>query len=97
MRAIVTRAELAQLLEDWRDGRLSMPDVHLWAEERYAVSSFEPEDEVVNEILSILDMLHIDALSRSDAAALREILARVGTDAKHANDAWAAHLSHRDR
>src|SRR4029453_17069786 len=73
--SLVTRIELEQLLSDWRAGTLSAAVVHDWAAERYAVSSFEPEDAGTNEGFSELDILDRNLLAAEDAPALQKWLA----------------------
>ena len=70
----VTRSDVAKKLCEWRDGRLSRKDIHLWATELYARSTFEPADAVVNQVLTLLAVLEVDHLHRLDAPRLLEML-----------------------
>ena len=69
---IIRRDEVIQILQKWLGGELSAKAVHDWAVDRHAVSSFEAEDEVVNEVLSALDMLDINLTTVQDVPALLE-------------------------
>jgi hypothetical protein len=68
----IYRDEVSQVLKKWQDGELSAKDVHHWAVDRYAMPSYEAEDEVVNEVLSELDMLDIYLITVQDIPALLE-------------------------
>ena len=70
----VTRTEVRRVLSDWEGGCVSASEVHSWAERRYAVEGSEAEDEVVNEVLSLLDALDVNLTAAADIPALRRLL-----------------------
>ena len=49
-------------------------EVHAWAEARYAVQSFETEDEIVNEVLAALDLLDINLTTTDDIPTFLRVL-----------------------
>ncbi|RMD85738.1 MAG: hypothetical protein D6815_01200 [Candidatus Dadabacteria bacterium] len=63
---VITRNEIRSILLSWKRGEMSSAEVHDWGEQRYAVDGFEPEDEIVNEILSNLDILDINLVTPED-------------------------------
>jgi hypothetical protein len=80
---IVTRGDIVEILEAWQAGTIGPRDVHEWAEERYASSKFEAEDEVANEVLSNLDSLDINLTTVEDAPIFLRVL-RLPHDASDA-------------
>ena len=66
----ITRAEVRAVLEAWQRDELTARTVHDWAQDRYAASAFEAEDDVVNEVLAKLDTLDINLITTADAPAL---------------------------
>ena len=66
----ITRAEIALVLERWTTGQLDAREVHAWAEARFAVDAYEPEDEVANEVLACLDMLDMNLVIAQDVPTL---------------------------
>lgn len=70
----ITRAALKEVLERWRHKELSHCEVHEWAEARYAVSAFDSEDDVTNEVLAALDMLDVNVTTETDIPHLLEAL-----------------------
>jgi hypothetical protein len=71
---IVTANHICSVLEAWAEGSMSEADVHAWAEDRYAVSTYEPETDGVNEVLAKLDQMNMNLLMRYDVPLLREAL-----------------------
>jgi hypothetical protein len=63
------------VLRAWQAGDLGPEEVHLWAEDRYAASTFEPEDEIVNEVLAHLDILDINLTTLEDVPTFLRMLA----------------------
>jgi len=78
---IVTRVALREVLEGWRHQELSHCEVHEWAEARYAVSAFDPEDDVTNEVLAALDMLDVNVTTEADIPYLLAALSAVSCEA----------------
>jgi hypothetical protein len=75
---VISRQEVRALLERWQRGETVASQVHIWAEDRHAVSAFEPEDEVVNELLGQLDMLNLNLITAEDVPALLRALDDLG-------------------
>ena len=73
-RPFVTRADLRLLLSRWQTGELPAASIHEWAEERFATDRWEPEDDVVNEVLGTLDMLDINLVTIDDIPVLLKAL-----------------------
>jgi hypothetical protein len=71
---ILTRNELRQVLLDWQAGNLQSRDVHDWATDRHAVSTYEPEDEIVHVVLGELDMLDLNLTTTDDVPVFLQIL-----------------------
>jgi hypothetical protein len=71
---IVTRGDIIHVLEAWQAGTIGPRDVHEWAEERYASSNFETEDDVATEVLSNLDCLDINLTTLEDAPTFLRML-----------------------
>ena len=74
MATVINRDDLRSILRDWIAGRLSSTQVHEWAEARYATHTFEAEDDVVNVVLSDLDMLDLNLRTAEDAPILLQAL-----------------------
>ena len=70
MTTTITRGEVRAVLQAWQRDELTARKVHDWAEDRYAASAFEPEDEVVNEVLAKLDTLDMNLTTTADVPAL---------------------------
>src|SRR6478672_6210615 len=68
--AVVTADIVESKLRQWQAGELSAAEVHDWAEKTYAVSSWEPESDAVNEVLAELDMLDMNLVMPDDIPAL---------------------------
>ena len=66
----ITREQVRSTIEAWQRSEMTAAQVHAWAEDRYAASAFEPEDDVVNEVLARLDMLDLNLTIVDDAPAL---------------------------
>ena len=60
----VTREELQDVLLKWQKGTVKPIDVLEWAETRYELE--ELQDEVVIEILTLLDSLHLSRITVED-------------------------------
>jgi hypothetical protein len=77
---LVFRTDLRELLESWQLGLTNAKDVHTWAELRYAVDEWKPEDTVVNELVACLDTLDMNLITPDDVpvflAALKIPLGR---------------------
>src|SRR2546430_9210523 len=71
---IISREDLRSVLEGWQNGSLRPRDVQAWAEERYLVPDFEPEDEVTDEILAHLDILDINLTTLEDVPVFLKML-----------------------
>ena len=96
MSPLVTRSELRHLLSSWQAGALSAAAVHAWAEARYAVSSFEPEDEAVNEVLANLDKLDMNLITVEDVPALQQLLGDNAESLERALASYDAYFSRVD-
>jgi hypothetical protein len=66
----VSRNDVRTMLQGWLQGDITRQAVHDWATDRFAVSDYESEDDVLNEVLQVLDMLDIDLLNPSDIPSL---------------------------
>ncbi|HJW71888.1 MAG TPA: hypothetical protein VJ486_03460 [Geothrix sp.] len=71
---IVSRKDLRLLLTRWQSGEVAAPEVHQWAEDRFATDIWVPEDDVVNEVLGTLDMLDINLVIVEDIPVLLQAL-----------------------
>jgi hypothetical protein len=74
MAGLITRDDLRSLLTAWQAGNHSAADIHSWAEARFAVSAWECEDDVANEVLAQLDMLDMNLVTRDDIPDLLAML-----------------------
>ena len=79
MNRMVTRADLITILNGWQQGHLSAAEVHAWAEARYLPGDFDVDDEedsgsAAVEVLSRLDMLHINLMTPEDIPHYLELL-----------------------
>ncbi|MDP3731132.1 MAG: hypothetical protein Q8R34_01410 [bacterium] len=70
----ISKNDLKNILEQWQSGSIGADEVHKWAEERYAVSGWETDSEVTNEVLGELDMLDMNLLIKEDADSFLSIL-----------------------
>jgi hypothetical protein len=75
---MISRQEVRALLERWQRGEITAFQVHTWAEDRHVVSAFEPEDDVVNQVMGHLDMLDISLITAEDVPALLRALDDLG-------------------
>lgn len=91
---IVPREDVVDLLQRWSRGSVTAQFVHEWAVARYAVSSYEPESTVVNEVLGALDMLDVNLTVPADIPAFLDALAlppdQAGEAAKLLERQWAS-------
>jgi hypothetical protein len=78
---LLTRADLATVLTQWLDGRLTAHQVHEWAEERAGNDTFDVDDwegiesnSVANEVLRALDMLDMNLMLPDDIPFYLEFL-----------------------
>jgi len=73
---VVTREDIIRILVAWQAGELGAKEVHAWAEDRYATSNFEieEEDEVAQEVLSNLDCLDVNLTTLEDVPTFLEML-----------------------
>jgi hypothetical protein len=92
MSGVVTRGDLRGLLEDWQSGKRTAAEVHDWAEARYAVNAWDPEDEVTNEVLAALDMLDMNLLTTDDVPILQAMLQLPPDQAERAAELLDAHF-----
>ncbi len=72
---LVSRDEVRRILLRWKSDELSEQQVYDWANDRWAVEEVLPEDDVVAEILSSLDILDINQITKDDVPAFIEALA----------------------
>jgi hypothetical protein len=75
MAEVVTRQEIIELLNSWRAGKLDAQYVYDWANQRYATEHWNAEDDIVNEVLSELDILDINLITTDDIPVFMEVLA----------------------
>ena len=80
MTTVITRAALSHLLEQWRRHEVTHGQVHAWAEARYAVSAYTPEDEVANEVLAALDILDMNITTDAEVPYLLAALQAADAD-----------------
>jgi predicted RNA methylase len=92
MSGLVTRDDLRTVLEDWESGKRMAGEVHEWAEARYAVSAWDCEDDVANEVLAALEMLDMNLLTRDDVPVLRAMLELPTEQATRAAELLDAHF-----
>jgi hypothetical protein len=69
---MLTREELRSVLVDWQSGVLLPLEVLEWSEREVALDA--PTDEVTKEILSRLDILHLNLVTADDIPALLQAL-----------------------
>ena len=94
--ALITRSDLKSVLAAWQSGRMSAPDVHRWAEARFAVDAWDCEDDVANEVLAQLDMLDMNLIIKDDVPSLLAMLEAPAGDAASALDQFEGRLSAED-
>lgn len=70
----ISREDIIKVLVAWQTGAIGPTEVHEWAEERYASSNFEPEDDVTSEVLSNLDCLDINLTTLEDVPTFLQML-----------------------
>lgn len=80
MATTITRADVRDVLVQWQRQELSHARVHEWATDRYAVSEFECEDEVTNEVLAALDNLDVNVTTQADIPYILEALGAASGD-----------------
>ena len=68
--AVVTADIVESKLRQWKTGQVSAAEVHDWAEKTFAVDSWEPESDAVNEVLAELDMLDMNLVIPDDIPVL---------------------------
>jgi hypothetical protein len=76
----INRADVREVLLRWQRQELSHACVHDWATARYAVSAFECDNEVTNEVLAALDMLDVKVTTDADIPCLLKALDAVSGD-----------------
>src|SRR6478672_10026068 len=91
-RKIVTREELRIIIRAWECGAYTPNEVHAWAEERYASSHYEPEDEIANEVLAQLDMLAINLTTLEDVETFFAMLALPSSEVERASAILQRHM-----
>jgi hypothetical protein len=80
---ILTREEVAKMLRDWAEGRVTAREVHNWAEELFPGSEdveYEDWDEnddnsVISAVLGELDMLDMNLRTAEDVPIYLDFLA----------------------
>jgi hypothetical protein len=70
--SILTREKLRSVLVDWQAGALQPLEVLEWAEESVELES--QSDEVIKEILSRLDILHLNLVTVEDVPVFLQVL-----------------------
>ena len=88
----VSRNDLLEVLESWRLHRTIAKDVQAWAEARYGLDDWEPEDAVVNEILARLDALDMNLITPDDVPAFLEALSVPANRSQEAIDGIDRHF-----
>jgi hypothetical protein len=74
MPCIALRSEIESILRRWQSGELTHVEVFDWANNRFCTSQWDPEDEIVNEVLSELDTLNINLTTADDISHLLGLL-----------------------
>lgn len=74
MTNIITRSEIENLLRCWQSGELTHQQVFDWANDRFATSLWDTEDEIANEVLAELDTLNINLTTTEDIPYLLQLL-----------------------
>ena len=84
----VTRAQISEILEKWRDGALNASEVLAWAQKQNDEDA-SAEDPLTEKILKELDILQINLLTQGDAGVLGQILhdPTIGNDNEKITDA----------
>lgn len=79
---IITRNDLRELLNRWKEEQITAPDVQAWAEARYQHDDWDCEDGVTNEVLAQLDMLDMHGITTKDISRLlRELESKMADEA----------------
>jgi hypothetical protein len=68
----VTKEELRNVLHKWQAGNLEPQEVLEWAEDHYDLATLK--DEVVVEILTCLDTLHLNLVTVEDVPTFLKML-----------------------
>ena len=66
---VTTRTETLQLLNDWLAGKISPREVWGWASEVKA-AQYQPEDELVRDVIDVLEQLPADLIILEDAEVM---------------------------
>ncbi|MBI3805686.1 MAG: hypothetical protein HY282_18195 [Nitrospirae bacterium] len=74
MAQTIRRKDIQKVLIGWQKGKLTAKEVHAWAEDRYAAYNWDPEDDVVNEVLGRLDLLNMTLTTPEDIPAFLQTL-----------------------
>lgn len=74
MMNIITRFEIENLLRRWQSGELTHQQIYDWANDRFATSKWDAEDEIVNEVLAELDNLNMNLTTPKDIPHLLHLL-----------------------
>jgi hypothetical protein len=93
MPQVVTRQEIIELLNSWQAGKLDAQFVYDWANERYSTEHWSAEDDIVNEVLSELDILDINLTTTDDIPVFLEVLALPPEKVSEATGRLKAHAS----
>ncbi|MES2151740.1 MAG: hypothetical protein V4508_18330 [Pseudomonadota bacterium] len=70
----ITAVDIEHILNQWASRKLSEPQVHAWAEDRFCTSTYEGESEAVNEVLSRLDTMNMNLTTAEDIPAFKAAL-----------------------
>ena len=74
MAKITTMQEIRELLQRWQIGDLNHKSVYDWANERYASSRWDTEDEIVDHVLTELYTLDVNLTTAEDIPHLLNLL-----------------------
>ncbi len=90
---IISRGEVAKVLKDWQEGKLSSREIHDWANDLFLNDNVEYEDwesdnSITNEVLGALDMLGMNLVLPEDTPIYLEFLA---TPKGHFANGYAAY------
>jgi hypothetical protein len=71
---ITTRQEVRKLLQRWQTGDIDHKFVYDWANERYANTHWDTEDEMVDQVLAELFTLDVNLITSEDIPHLLNLL-----------------------
>lgn len=70
MSQTLRRSDVAFALNEWAAGVVTNEQVFNWANARFSVEAWEPEDGAVNEVMAQLDTLDMNLVTSEDVSAL---------------------------